>query len=195
MKSRTLFSWALKAEIIHYYARVFLTSGVPGESSVCIALCCEKPFLSLRPWVESACTRFHQQPEQLQARSTKGKGMAAGFCRPCILMYEPRVWADSLREGTREAFPLPGTFCFRGEPQDLTLHSDVAHPEELAGICHHRSSRIMGKKQRLCESQEPRHALCLHLSPWMLFLALATRWRVHERNRNPTCQHSWWPEQ
>lgn len=96
--------------------------------------------------MESACTRFHQQPEQLWALRTKGKGRAAGFCLPCALMYEPHVKADSLREATREASPFLGTFCFRGGSQDLTRHSDVVHPEELAEICHHLNSCVTGKK-------------------------------------------------
>lgn len=48
-------------------------------------------------------------------------------------MYEPHIYKDSLRKGTREAFPYRDTFCFGSRPQDLTLHIDVVYPEEAAG--------------------------------------------------------------
>lgn len=69
------------------------------------------------------------------------------------------------------------SWALRGGPQDLTSRSDVVHPEELAALCHHLNSCVMGKKQELCESQEPRRALCLYFSPRILLLALATRRR------------------
>lgn len=97
------------------------------------------------------------------------KGTAAGYCLLAVLVYETRVYNNSLRKGTGEAFPFQDTFCSRSRPQGLTLHTDVVHPEEIAGRCHLPSFGVMGEKQRLCESQEPHHAPCSHTFSVVVF--------------------------
>lgn len=80
---------------------------------------------------------------------------------------------DSLKKGTGEASPFQDTFCFGSRSQDLTLHTDVVHPEEVAGRCHLLSFGAMGGKQRLCESQDPHYAPCSYTSPWVVFFTPA----------------------
>lgn len=132
---------------------------LPGR--ICITLCCEKPCLSTGAL---GGIRFCLHREQFWAVSTKGT--AAGFCLLGVLMYEPHAYEDSLRKGTAVAFPFQDTFTFGSRPQDLTLHTDVTHPEEVAGRCHLLSFGVMGEKQRLCESQDPHYTPCSYTSPW-----------------------------
>lgn len=118
-KIANYFSWALEATFFQHYSREFLTLwSFWGESTS--ILCCEKPFLST---CALGGVRFHLQPEQFWAVSTKGT--AAGFCLLGVLVYEPHAYKDSLRKGTVVAFPFQDTFWFGSRPQDLTLHTDV----------------------------------------------------------------------
>lgn len=77
------------------------------------------------------------------------------------------------RKELRKPLLFWARFASEVGPQDLTLHSDVVHPAELAGICPHLNSGITGKKRGICASPEPRRALRLHLSQWALLLARA----------------------
>lgn len=52
----------------------------------------------------------------------------------------------------------------------MTFHSDIAHPEEVAGVCHHLNSDAWVKNKS--SMKDKNHAkLCFYSSLWMLLLA------------------------
>lgn len=187
-KIANYFSWALEATFFQHYSREFLTLwSFWGESTS--ILCCEKPFLST---CALGGVRFHLQPEQFWAVSTKGT--AAGFCLLGVLVYEPHAYKDSLRKGTVVAFPFQDTFWFGSRPQDLTLHTDVVTlKKQLADVT--LLALVLWVKSKGCvKAKRPHYTPCSYTSPWFSSHQPCAE-VVYKENWKPACQGSWWPDQ